>query len=134
MKWIINKLIKKKDVYLRVTTCERLLVDDQQRMFNEISALPEWTDGMPILFDNRLLDLSVSDSNLIRDSVQVLLNFCRKNPATKIAGLVDSTVNFGFGRQFEIIFEIEGGVKFHLFRDEIQALGWLMQPELGSLE
>ncbi|MBS1792854.1 MAG: hypothetical protein JSS81_03310 [Acidobacteria bacterium] len=97
-------------------------------MFEEITTLDEWQPGLPILFDNRRLEMFAVDTQIIRQSVVIMQKFSRRHPATKIAGLVATNLNFGLGRQFETFTEIEGGTGFRLFRDEAQAVEWLQQP------
>lgn len=112
--------------YLLVTVYEQFTLKEQIQMFEEILAIEEWTSGVPILFDNRLLVMNNIDSSTIENSVIIMQNFCRQHSETKIAGLVNQGLNFGLGRQFETIIEIKGNARFRIFKDKDIALNWLL--------
>lgn len=114
--------------YLRVTVKGQLTLEKQIEMFEEILSLAEWRSGMPILFDNRQLEMKGVKGPLISDSAKIVQEFYLKHPMTKIAGLVVEGVNFGLGRQFEIYTDVKGGADFRLFKDENLALEWLLKP------
>lgn len=113
--------------YLRVNINGQLIIEEQKRMLDEIAGLAQWNPETPILFDNRNLDLTQTNSEIIRLSVTVLIEFTKNLPKTKIAGLVATDLNFGFGRQFETLYEIENGASFRIFRDETTAIQWLLE-------
>lgn len=110
---------------LFVTTTGKLLIDDQEEMFRQISLYPEWNSTVPILFDNRLLELSESNYDLIRQSAQINEEFIKVNCIDRLAGVVNDGVNFGVGRQFATLFEVVGGNGFRLFKEMDLALKWL---------
>lgn len=111
--------------YLQVTTGGHFTLADQQRMFDELSALPAANARLRILFDNRRLDLSGSSLELMTRSVQIVQGFIEAHQIERLAGLVDQGANFGVGRQFETLTDLAGGHGFRLFRDEALALRWL---------
>lgn len=110
---------------MRVTTSGLFQLRQQQQMFDELGAHPAFSHRLPLLFDNREIDMSSSDINVIRQSVDILQEFMRKREVERVAGLVDAGVNFGVGRQFEILADWGGGRDFRLFNDEQLALHWL---------
>lgn len=123
MKWSFNFLEEQQ--VLIVTVIGKFSLEQQKKMYEEVSFAENWCDGIPILFDSRKLRMIDVDGETIRKSVKVLKNFSVNYPNSKIAGLVNADINFGFGRQFESYSEIEGEITFRLFKDEIPAIEWL---------
>jgi hypothetical protein len=99
-------------------------------MFEDLGAHPAFARGQRVLFDNRRIDMSGSDENVIRESVDIVQEFMRNLHIERVAGLVDSGLNFGVGRQFEILTDVVGGHGFRLFKDEQLALRWLRGEQL----
>lgn len=110
---------------MRVSTSGPFRLDQQRQMFEELGAHPAFSQGRRILFDNRKIDMSDSDVEVIRQSVDVVQEFMRKFHIERLAGLVDQGVNFGVGRQFATLTDLAGGHGFRLFKDEQLALCWL---------
>lgn len=110
---------------LRVTTTGFFRLEEQERMFEEVAVHAGFSVGLPVLFDNRLLDLSGSDAETMRQSVAIVQRFIGAQQVERLAGLVDAGVNFGVGRQFQLLTEASGGHGFCLFKDEQLALRWL---------
>ena len=123
MKWSFSFLENQQ--VLVVTVIGQFSLEEQKKMFEDISSAKQWCDGIPILFDNRKLKMNDVDGEVIRKSVLVLKAFTDNYPNSKIAGLVNADINFGLGRQFESYSEINGGMPFHLFKDENLAIEWL---------
>lgn len=110
---------------VRVTTGGPFELRQQRKMFEELGAHPAFSPGLPVLFDNRQIDMRGSDMDVIRESVDIMHEFMAKLRIQRLAGLVDSGFNFGVGRQFEILTDVAGGHGFRLFKDEQLALRWL---------
>lgn len=94
-------------------------------MFEELGTQLAISHKPAVLFDNRRIDMSGSNENVIQQSVDIAQEFMRKLHIQRLAGLVDKGFNFGVGRQFEILTEVSGGHGFRLFSDEKLALRWL---------
>ena len=110
---------------MRVSTSGLFQLGQQRQMFEELGAHPEFTQRLPILFDNRQIDMRGSDESVIRKSVDIVQEFMRTLHIERLAGLVDKGFTFGVGRQFEILTDLAGGNGFRLFNDEQLALRWL---------
>ncbi|HWA75491.1 MAG TPA: hypothetical protein VG937_24315 [Polyangiaceae bacterium] len=110
---------------IRITTNGPFQLGQQRQMFEELGAHPAFTPGLAVLFDNRRLDLTGSDVNVIQESVEIVQEFVRTQHIERLAGLVDDGLNFGVGRQFEILTDVAGGHGFRLFKEEELALRWL---------
>lgn len=123
MEWTIEYSDPERCLF--VATTGKLLIDDQKEMFRQISLFPEWNRTVPILFDNRLLELSGSNYDLIRQSALLNEEFIKANSIERLAGVVNDGINFGVGRQFATLFEVVGGNGFRLFKEMDLALRWL---------
>jgi hypothetical protein len=110
---------------IRVSTGGLFQLRQQRQMFEELGAHPAFPLRSRVLFDNRRIDMSGSDEAAIRESVDIVQEFMHKLHIERLAGLVDSGLNFGVGRQFEILTDLAGGHGFRLFKDERLALRWL---------
>lgn len=115
---------------IRVSTAGPFQLRQQRQMFEELGAHGAFSEGLPILFDNRQIDMRASDENAIRESVDIVQEFMHKLHIERLAGLVDAGLNFGVGRQFEILTDLAGGHGFRLFKDEQLALRWLRGEQL----
>ena len=132
MKWNFSFLENQK--VLAVTVTGQFSLNEQKKMFEEIESFKEELTAGKILFDNRQLGMNNVDAEAIKSSVLVVKNFCQKFPDCKIAGLVgNNLLNFGLGRQFENYSDIEGDMSFQLFKDENQALNWLLNRNMDVL-
>ena len=114
---------------LRININEQFNLEDQSRMFSDLDLLEEWKSGMPLLFDNRLLEMQAVSTQMIKRSVQIMQNFSCRHTSTRIACLVNEGLNFGLGRQFGTYVELEGFDGFRVFTNEESALEWLTASE-----
>jgi hypothetical protein len=110
---------------LKVSTGGAFQLRQQRQMFEELGAHPACSQRLPVLFDNRQIDMRGSDEDAIRESVDIVQEFMRKLHIERLAGLVDKGFTFGVGRQFEILMDVAGGNGFRLFNDEQLAVRWL---------
>lgn len=110
---------------MRIDTSGHFGLPDQERMFEELGAHPSFSSSLAFLFDNRRLDLSGSNFDVIRESVEVVQRFVRTRRVERLAGLVNPGADFGVGRQFELLTDAAGGHGFRIFVDEHLALRWL---------
>jgi hypothetical protein len=115
---------------IRITTSGPFQLGQQRQMFEELSTHPAFLSGLAVLFDNRRLDLTETDVDVIKQSVEIVQAFIRTQHIERLAGLVDNGFNFGVGRQFEILTDVVGGHGFRLFKDEQLALRWLHDEPL----
>lgn len=111
--------------YLIVTTGGLFTLADQRTMFDDLRALPAESARRRILFDNRRLDLTGSNLDMMTRSVQIVQAYIDEKHIERMAGLVDEGANFGVGRQFQTLTELDGGHGFRLFKDEALAVSWL---------
>ncbi len=81
------------------------------------------------MFDNLNVDFGQSDIETMRKASRNYKKFAAVLGACKMALLMKSSVDFGRGRQFEILAETDDGCRIRSFRDEAAALVWLGKIE-----
>ena len=123
MEWHIE--ILKDPELIMVTTSGQFSLDAQHRMFQELGRVPGLQRGVPVLFDNRHIDMAGASPDIMRSAVETVQSFIRTHKVERLAGLVNAGVNFGMGRQFELLTEVAGGHGFRLFKDATLAIDWL---------
>lgn len=123
MDWKIE--LNEENEYILITTNGQFTLGEQKEMFQEVCGFQKFSPDLPVLFDNRKIIMKGSNPDIIRKSVTIVQDFIKSHHITRLAGLVDDGVNFGVGRQFEILTEIAGGNGFRLFKDENLAVSWL---------
>src|SRR6476620_6258545 len=112
----------------RVTTEGSLTVAELEKMFLEIPNAPGWERGLPILFDNRALDLSGGAAEM-REASKVLERRIGSLGTGRVASLMDSPEDFGRSRQIVTMMNPEEATALvHTFYDEKKALSWVLGP------
>lgn len=103
-------------------------VSDLEKMFLEIPAAPGWERGLPILFDNRQLDISGGFEEM-REASKVLERRIGMLGTGRVASLMDSPEDFGRSRQIVTMMNPEEATALvHTFYDEKKALSWVLGP------
>ena len=123
MQWTVERGVE--GDYLVVTTSGTFDVTDHLRMIEEILTRPSWVPGTPVLFDHRQLDFGDAGFRAMQEaSANHLQNDARIGDG-KAAILMSSLVDYGRGRQFELL--TDGRVSAHLaiFLDESAARAWI---------
>lgn len=112
--------------YLVVATRGAFSVDDHRRMIEDIISRDFWRPGMSVLFDHRELDFGDSGLAVMRQAAENHLarDICIGDG--KAAILMKTLADYGRGRQFELLTEGQVGARLQIFRDEAQALHWLL--------
>lgn len=123
MDWKIE--LNDENEYILITTDGQFTLEEQKKMFQDLCGFQKFSPDLPILFDNRKIIMKGTDVEIMRKSVSVVQNFIKSHKIKRLAGMVEEGVNFGRGRQFEILTEVAGGYGFRLFKDESLAVQWL---------
>lgn len=123
MDWKIE--LNEEKQYILITTNGQFALEEQKDMFQELCGFQKFSPDLPILFDNRKIIMKGSNPDIMRKSVMIVQDFIKCHNVARLAGLVDDGVNFGVGRQFEILTEVVGGNGFRLFKDKNLAVSWL---------
>jgi hypothetical protein len=113
--------------YIKVVTGGDFTVGEQLKMIEDITSRDFWRPGMNVLFDHRKLDFGVTDINLIRKASDNHVKNNEKIGGGKAALLMKSLPDFARGRQFELLTESKVSAKLRIFKDEDEAVQWLIE-------
>jgi hypothetical protein len=123
MHWTVQ--LPETDGYAIVATSGTFEVDDHLRMIEDIVGRPGWRPGTDVLFDHR--ELSFDEANLLA-MYQASTNHLRHDARIgdgRAAILVRSLVDYGRGRQFELMTADRVAATLCVFLDEAEAIDWL---------
>lgn len=112
--------------YVRITSEGVFSVREHAFWLNQLVTASFWQPGMKVLFDNRYFDFG--DVRLA-DFRRASDDYGKLSPQlgrSKIALLMKSRLDYGFGRQFQMVSEEKGESDINVFDDEQQALEWLL--------
>ena len=114
--------------FVTVVTRGVFNVPDHLRMIEDILSRPSWVPGTPVLFDHRQLDFGDAGFRTMQEaSANHLQNDARIGDG-KAAVLMSSLVDYGRGRQFELLTDDKVSADLRIFLDEAEALAWLADP------
>lgn len=113
--------------FATVRTIGEFTVEDHARMVEDIVSRDFWKPGLDVLFDHRKLNFGFTTIELMkRASANHERNDDRIGDG-KAAILMKSVVDFGRGRQFELIAADKVSAKLKVFMDEDSAVDWLLE-------
>ncbi|HRH41639.1 MAG TPA: STAS/SEC14 domain-containing protein [Pyrinomonadaceae bacterium] len=127
MNWKIENI--ESDHYVRVTFEGKFDSSQYREMLNDIISQEFWQPDTPLLMDNRNLDFGEIDFKTMRQLSLNFQSFAERIGKGKAAMLMKSILDFGYGRQFEILSDLRGETKMHVFTDEEKALNWLLRKK-----
>ena len=122
MNWTIDNV---DGAYLVVSMFGRYTLEGQHAMESEIFSTSFWRPGMPAIFDQRQLDFSGINYELIQ---QVGAGHEKNDHLigeSKTAIVVESNVGYGLARQFEITVDGVVGAEIRVFRSFEEAEAWI---------
>jgi hypothetical protein len=125
MHWKIENI--ESDHYVRVTFEGKFDISQHMEMFNDIVSQEFWQPDTPLLMDNRNLDFGQIDYTVMGQLSNNFQGFSEKLGKGRAAMLMKSVLDFGYGRQFEMISESRGETQMRVFTDEEEALKWLVR-------
>jgi len=107
---------------------ESFSLNEEFEFLQMIAEDADATRGAPLLIDYRQLTISdISRDNL--DDISVRMSgLIDKLRSHRIALLARSDLQFGLGRQFQMIAEQRVPAPIEVFRDEAEAVAWLREP------
>lgn len=123
MNWTIQYL--EEPYYARVNIEGKFNADDHLRNIEELALQEHWKPDLNILFDCRNADFGNSNYENIED---LAANFIKNDlfiGCGKVCLLMRSVVDFGKGRQFEMLTDEQICANVCIFLNEPQALRWL---------
>ncbi|HEX8251162.1 MAG TPA: hypothetical protein VF599_23510 [Pyrinomonadaceae bacterium] len=112
--------------FVRVVARGVYNIDDHMRMLEDVASRDFWTPGMNWLLDNSELDFSRTSLEQLREAGRKRIEFDALIGSGKTAVLVNSLINFGRARQFELITTGKVSAKIDIFKDEDEAVRWLL--------
>lgn len=124
MSWTVEYV--KDRHFVRVVAKGVYNIDDHLRLLEDIVSRDFWKPGMNVLIDDSRLDLhqttleELRKAGLKRIELDVLIG------GGKTAVLVSSLTDFARARQFELITSGKVSAKIDIFKDEDEAIRWLL--------
>jgi len=125
MNWTVENL--ENPNYVRIITEGVFSIKDQLKMIEDITSRDFWRPGMDVFFDHRKLDFGVTDITLLREASNNHIKNDKKIGGGKSAILMKSLPDFARGRQFELLTESKVSTKMRIFKDEGEAIEWLLK-------
>lgn len=125
MKW--NTTYDSELGIVRAEQWETFSLNEQFEFLKAIADNPESSRGVALMIDYRKLTISdISRDNLEEISLRMgkLIGQIR---SSRIALLARTDLQFGLGRQFQMIAEQRVPVLIEVFRDEAEAVDWLRE-------
>jgi hypothetical protein len=124
MYWTVEYV--KERPFVRVVAAGIYDIDAHMRMLEDVVAREFWKPGMNLLVDDSELDFSRTSLEQLREAGQKRIEFDALIGNGKTAVLVNSLVNFGRARQFELITTGKVSAKIDVFKTEAEAVRWLL--------
>jgi hypothetical protein len=125
MEWTID--FGRAEEYVVVTTRGLFSPEDHRRMTEDIVSRPGWHPGADVLFDHRQLDLGESGLEAMQRAGENHREHDDRIGNGKAAVLMNTPVNFGRGRQFQLLTEGKVGARLQIFLNEAEAIRWLLE-------
>lgn len=113
--------------YVAVTTRGAFAADDHGRMVEDIVTRDFWRPGTSVLFDHRALDFGASGLAVMRQAGENHQAHDVRIGDGKAAVLMGTLVDYGRGRQFELLTDGRVSANLRVFLDEAEALRWLLE-------
>ena len=123
MNWTIKYI--KSDQYVKVTCNGNFSIEELPECFKKLFTSPFWKPGMNLLVDNQNLTLHLWNLEKMRTASDDYEIVSGQLGEGKMALLMKSCVNYGFGRQFQTLSEGKGQSEIRIFNDEQKAKDWM---------
>ena len=116
--------------YVLIVTRGDFNLADHRRMVECLLSSPEWRPGTATLFDHRQLRLGDVGFNDMLEVKSIHVSHDARIGNGKSAALMSSMTDYGHGRQFQNLASGQVSAHLRIFRDEAEALAWLLDaPE-----
>ena len=132
MDWIAE--YKKDKPFATVVTAGEFTLEDHARMIEDIVSRDFWKPGLDVLFDHRKLHFGFTTVEIMK---RASANHERNDERIgdgKAAILMKSLVDFGRGRQFEMVASDKVSARLKIFMDEESAVNWLLEGKLSPMQ
>lgn len=125
MEWTID--FERAERYVVVTTQGLFSPEGHRRMTEDIISREEWHPGAAVLFDHRQLDFGDSGLEAMQRAGATHRQHDERIGDGKAAVLMNTPVNYGRGRQFQLLTEGKVGARLQIFLNEAEAIRWLLE-------
>jgi hypothetical protein len=123
MNWTVHKTAGQS--YVTVVTQGEFNVADHEKMVEDIVSSDFWKPGTDVLFDHRNLQFGLTNYSSMMQASDTHKKHEQQIGDDKAAILMRSLVDFGRGRQFELMTSEKVSAKLRIFLDEKEAVNWL---------
>ena len=103
-------------------------INGHSEMIADLVSQSFWKPGMNLLIDDRKVEFSGTNLDLLRVVSENFRSFEEKLGNGKVAILMDSLTDYARGRQFELLTDYKMSTQLRAFMDEEKALNWLKSP------
>jgi hypothetical protein len=125
MDWTVD--FGRAEQYVVVTTRGLFTPEDHRRMSEDIVSRADWRPGAAVLFDHRQLDFGDSGLAAMQRAGETHRDLDDRIGKGKAAVLMNTPVNYGRGRQFQLLTEGRVGARMQVFLNEAEAIRWLLE-------
>jgi hypothetical protein len=125
MDWTVD--FGRAEKYVVVTTRGVFSPEDHRRMSEDIVSRADWRPGSAVLFDHRQLDFGDSGLEAMQRAGETHRDLDDRIGNGKAAVLMNTPVNYGRGRQFQLLTEGRVGARMQVFLNEAEAIRWLLE-------
>jgi hypothetical protein len=131
MNWTIEYV--KSDNFVKVTCNGVFTIEKLPEYFTRLISSVFWKPGMNLLVDNQHSTLCQNTLEKMRKASNDYQLVSGQLGDGKMALLMDSVCNYGYGRQFQTLSENKGQSDIRIFDDEKKALDWMHEeiPLIG---
>jgi hypothetical protein len=114
---------------VRARQWDDFTLDDEFKFLETTVSDPHASQGAPLMFDYTQLVVTNIGSNDLEQISKRLGDLIQRIASKRIALLAATDLQYGLGRQFQIISESRIPTPIHVFRDEAAALTWLRESD-----
>jgi hypothetical protein len=125
MNWTIEYM--KSDKYVKVTCKGVFLIEYLPEYFKKLFSCKYWKPGMNLLIDNQNLTFDQINIKKMRKASNDYQLVSGEFGEGKLALLMNSVVNYGFGRQFQTLSEDKGQSEIQIFDNAKKARNWMQE-------
>ncbi len=123
------------DTELGVVRLESWGVVDVDRIvlaFLDITLLPEWQPGLPILADHRQLDVAGMGYEDMKRIVEQQRELAQITQHSRIATVVSSLAHYGLTRMWTAMTDAHGRIHHGIFMDWDEGVAWILDPSAAT--
>jgi len=113
--------------FVTVVTSGNFTLEDHLKMIEDIVSRDFWEPGKDVFFDHRSLNFGNTNIELMKRASENHQKHDKIIGNGRAAILMKSLVDFGRGRQFELLSADNVSARLRIFTDQQDALNWLAE-------